>query len=207
MADLTFISFISSVIGGLVAAGITHVLNNRHALLMKRELYREVLYREKVPVYNEVYELASGFIHDYEFFVGGSSDKSIEAIDRAVFIKKKINDSGLLMPGKVLDAIGACDEICEHLMEQPSLSKERFQLNSEPTEDLLVIRTFADQLKSVIKILRDDLGVEVLTADLGKFFRTASLKPGLSERVEKFIEKIGRKTICNNKGSEVKDET
>jgi len=173
--DLNALS--SSLIGATVVALVNYILTLRRDLFMKRELYREVLYREKVAAYGKVYALAAGYIHDVKHPTALTVRQIMETEKRALLVKKEIENSGLFMPLEVMDAIGGFDEISDYIVKNPALAKARFQLDGEPTEDILRIMTWADQFESVCEILRDDLGVEELTADLNEFFRTASRHP------------------------------
>ena len=186
---MALVALISSIIGGLVVAVVNAALTQRHALIMKRELYREVLYREKVAAYCKVYALATAYIQDHQNLEKPSIGQLVDAYDRAAIVKKEIENSGLFMPEEVMATLGAYDEISYYLMQHPAIAKQRYELEAEPPDELLVILTFTDQLKSVVEKLRDDLGVETLTADLNEFFRTAALKPGWAQRWKQIIHK------------------
>lgn len=191
---------LASLIGGLVAIAVTAYFRRQHDLLMKRELYREILYREKVVAYSKVYALACGFIQDHEHLTDPTIDELLGAYERSIVVKKEVENCGLFMPAKVLAAVGTFEEISLYIMDHPALYQKRVELEFEPPEELLIILTFTDQLKSVIKILRDDLAVEELTTDLNEFFRTASLKPRWAKYGKQILEKMTEKIAgCYNK--------
>lgn len=171
------IALLYSLVGGVTVAVVGHMLTNRHQLLMKRELYREILYREKVRAYGEVYALAASYVHYFKnadtLPISVVTKKMPETL---VALRKAIIDRGIFMPDAIMDAMGDIEYFHREFIEGSPELIARYKIASDAPEEVLNAFSGAEECETVMNVLKQDLGVETLTKDLGEFFATASLK-------------------------------
>ncbi len=188
---MTFTTFLISVVSAVVVTVVGHFLTRRHDLLMKRELYREVLYREKVVAYREVYALAADYVHDFKYpDTAMPPSEIVKTMEQRIgAVRQAIIERGLFMPEAIWEALGDSEYVTDHYKEGNPDIYRRYDLGIDTPQEILDIFARTEECETIMDVLRDDLGVETLTADLNEFFRTASLKPRWAEWWKKVVER------------------
>jgi len=200
---VSFLAFISSLIGAAVATLVNYVLPRRHGLIMKWELCREILYRKQVIAYGKVYALVSNHIQNFQHPEKLAPSDCTLMKTRAFGIKKAIEDSSFLIPEKVMLALRGFDEVVEDTMAHLVAVQSVFKLLAEPPEDFVYIRACASQYAVKMKEFRDDLGVEALTADLDDFSGTPAIKKRWKAWWVKILKQKDANAKCRQKDDDV----
>lgn len=178
-------SLLASLIGGLTVAFANHLLGRRKDLLLRRELYREIIYREKISAYRDVHRAGVVFLHYFDFPDDFLIRYGISGcIDAMHAFRQAIDDGSLFMPDNVFGMARLYEEVTKVVESNPAGAKRMFELDFDPDQDLAKLLAGKEECLRVLEILKQDLGIDVLTKNLPEFFKTA--KTG---------EKIGDRTV------------
>jgi hypothetical protein len=196
-ASMDFLPLVYSLIGGIIVALVNHFLTQRKELFIKRELYREIIYREKIAAYKDIHSLACAFIHKIDFAPKGFPIEYLaKALEALAVVHKAIDDRGLFMTRKVSGTLRFYEELTDYLVTVPGVAKERYQLDFDPGKDVIKLLAGKDECIAIREVLKKDLGINILTKDLGKFFGTKALK----KNRKAFRKKQGENEIENDDG-------
>ncbi|MEW6670190.1 MAG: hypothetical protein AB1427_00720 [Thermodesulfobacteriota bacterium] len=115
---MNFDAFIASVVGASLVAVVSALLSLWQAIRMKRELYREIVYREQVVAYNKVYSYAASYVHQFQYPTEGSDREGLKAIiGLALRFEQEVEKCGLFMPESVMSAVREIGEIKKQIIK------------------------------------------------------------------------------------------